>query len=180
MSGDVLQVITKPPFRDVRGRFVRADAAMLEDRREMVRTLGRRWVEIARTEAPRKSGDFQRSISYKTFQRGQAIELRAYHAQPLGNWIIGGTAPHQIAPKGGALYFFWPKIGRFVVVPKGGGFKTHVRKDGNLWVGKGFVSHPGTKANPYTARAYRRWQPLAEVELKRLARGYVMALKGKA
>jgi hypothetical protein len=89
--------------------------------------------------------------------------------EPLATFIIEGTKAHQIAAKqANALFFYWPKIGRNVMVPKGGGFKTHLRGN-TLWVGKGHVDHPGTKANPFPTRAMARWMPEARRELARIS-----------
>jgi hypothetical protein len=65
----------------------------------------------------------------------------------------------------------------FAVVPKSGGFKTHV-SGGKLWIGKGYVSHPGTQPNEYNFRAYDRWKPEARPRLRQLALRYIAALQG--
>jgi len=44
----------RPTFRDLRGRFARAERQLLEGRRDLVRTLGRRYVGYAREEASRR------------------------------------------------------------------------------------------------------------------------------
>lgn len=169
----VFTYTAKPPFRDLKGRFAKADKGLLEDRREMVRVLGRRYVAFAQEEAPKKKGDFARGIFYRTFNKGDTVGFNTYMPQPLGKFIVGGTKPHPIAARNkGALYFFWPKVGMFTVVPKGGGFRTHV-SGSKLWVGKGYVSHPGTKPNDFTERAYNRWLPEAEPALRQISRRWV-------
>jgi hypothetical protein len=172
------EIIVKPTFKDVAGRFAKADQALLDIRRDELRKLGPRFVEVLRDEAPKKTGAFRQSIFYRTFQTGSDISLRTYHAEPLGKWIIGGTKPHKIqANSAGALYFFWPKIGKFVVVPKSGGFTTHVRGN-KLWVGKGYVSHPGTKPNDYAGRAFVRMIDDIDETTKKMSTRYVAVLNG--
>ncbi len=176
---DVLQIISKPTFRDLRGRFARADEALLTEKRERIRALGRRYVEIARQEAPERTGKFRKSLIYRTFQSGDEVGFTAYSQQPLGTFIVLGTKPHIIqARQKSALYFFWPKVGMDTIVPKGGGFKTHVA-GGRLWIGKGYVNHPGTQPNPYHERAYATWLPEAEIELRRISLKYVEVIQGK-
>lgn len=178
MPGQFLIVQTKPPLRDVLGRFAKANAAMLEESRAQMRQLGRRWIEIVRAEAPRKTGDFAKGHIYRTFIQGNTTGFRAYAPQPLSKWIIEGTKRHSIAAvSAGALYFFWPKVGMFTVVPKKGGFRTHV--SGNkLFIGKGYVMHPGTKPNDYLSRALATFKPEADASMGKIARSYVMGLKG--
>lgn len=166
----------KPTFRDLAGHFAKADKRLLEEKRKSVRYLGKRWVEIAREEAPVRSGEFRDSITFKTFIKNDEISLRTYQAEPLGKWIILGTKRHPIYPKNkSALYFWFGKVGMFAVVPKGGGFRTHVA-GGKLWIGKGHVDHPGTKPNPYNARAYARWMPEVEKEINRISTRFVTDL----
>lgn len=178
---DTFSITASPSFKDIAGRFARAEKILLDARRDEMRELGKRFVVLLKDEAPRgKTGKFRQSIIYRTYQDGSDLTLRTYHAQPLGTWIIGGTEPHKIqANSAGALYFFWPKIGKFVVVPKAGGFKTHVRGD-ELWVGKGFVTHPGTKPNDYASRAFERGKDDINASMRKITNRYVMALNGGA
>jgi len=178
---NTIEITIRPPLRDLQGRFTKATTDLLEQKRASVKKLGRAWLMLARTEAPiGKTGRFRASINYRTFQEGSTVGFRGYGAQPLGTWIIEGTKTHPIqANAANALCFFWPKAGRWVVVPKGGGFKTHVRADGKLWIGKGHVDHPGTQPNPYNVRAYDAWRPEAEVELRRISKNYIATLQGK-
>ncbi len=159
----------KPSFRDVKGKFTSANAQLLADKREMMRGLGRAGVKMLREESPKKSGDFSRGIAFKTTQSGDVINLALTLPQPLGTFITEGTKPHKIAARNAnALVFHWAKFGGMVVVPKGGGFGTHER-DGTLWIGKGHVDHPGTKANPFNERAYTKFRPIARTELSRIS-----------
>jgi hypothetical protein len=54
-----------------------------------------------------------------------------------GEYVIGGTKPHEIRPKAKPrLAFFWPKVGQGVVFGK--------------------VNHPGTKANDFRESAIQQ------------------------
>jgi hypothetical protein len=67
---------------------------------------------------------------------------------PVGLGLEVGTKPHRIYPRpGGALAFFWDKIGKTAIVPSDPG-PTYETGD-HLVIGKGYVDHPGTKAQPY-------------------------------
>lgn len=177
MAG-VLTVRFSPPLRDLLGRFARAEGQLLDDKRDAVRGLGRRWVEIAREEAPKHTGEFARSIHFRSFERGGSVGFNAYAKQPLGTFIVRGTPPHSIAARqAGALYFFWPKVGVYAVVPRSGGFKTHMA-GGKLWIGKGFVHHPGTVPNEYNVRAYARWKEEARPSMRRIALRYLAVIRG--
>jgi len=160
----VLHITTQPSYRDVFGRFAKANQQLLNDKREMLRRLGRRWVEIAREEAPVRKGDFRKSIHFRTFEAGQTLELRGYSAEPLGRYIREGTDPHVIrARRAKVLRFLWPNGPR----------------SSSTFVGFHFypyVNHPGTKPNPYHQRAYSRWQAEAGRELRRITVRYRSAI----
>jgi hypothetical protein len=155
----IVSVQFLPQFRDLRGRFARADKQLLDDRREAVRKMGRRWVAYAQDEAPKSptsTGRFWRGIRFRTYVRGSEIGFTATSPQPLGTYIVKGTKPHIIRAKfAKALYFFWPR----------GGGKYYSRKS---------VRHPGTKPNPYTVRATKRWEKDAEKEIKRISTRWVV------
>ncbi len=86
-----------------------------------------------------------------------AIDNRTKYAMAVHN----GTKPHTIAARRKkALAFMWAKKGGVqVVVPKkpGGGTGLRKSKTGKtkLWIGKGFVRHPGTHARPFLDDALR-------------------------
>jgi hypothetical protein len=175
------EVTSSPTFRDMEGRFTKASDELLEARRDELRQLGQKFVQVMRSEAPAgKTGAFRRSIVFRTFESGDELSMRTYSAQPLGTWIVEGTRRHPItATNARALYFFWPKVGMFTVVPKRGGFKTHV-SGGKYIVGKGYVDHPGTKANDYVSRAYYRLEDDIDQSLKRISTRFVKVLNGEA
>lgn len=112
---------------------------------EMSILLSNRWVEIAREEAPKKSGNFAESIVSEVFEEESEVGFKAYRAAPLGGWINHGTQAHEILPrssnKKGVLSFFWENG------PKGPG--DYVFKK---------VNHPGAKPNEYYDRAMNRFE----------------------
>jgi hypothetical protein len=70
------------------------------------------------------------------------------HAYPRD--VEFGTRPHRIAARrADALAFHWKRMGFDVVVPKNATGHTYHRADGTLVVGKGYVDHPGTRAQPF-------------------------------
>lgn len=85
------------------------------------------------------------------------VENRTEYAEAVHN----GTRPHTIAARRKkALAFMWARKGGMrVVVPKRGG-NTYVQRSKTgksvLWIGKGFVRHPGTKARPWLDDALRQ------------------------
>jgi hypothetical protein len=83
--------------------------------------------------------------------------------------VHNGTKPHTIAARRQkALSFFWAKGGGVqVFVPRtraGKKMGTGLRKGKNgrvaLWIGKGYVRHPGTRARPWLDDALREMAAL--------------------
>jgi hypothetical protein len=113
-------------------------------------------VQLQQDEAPKgQTGKFAKGIRFRSFQTGDTVGFTTSIPQPLGKWITGGTRPHVITPKGPGypLRFFWAKLGRVVYAYR--------------------VNHPGTKANPFVKRAYDRWRPKAETEMRRISTRWV-------
>lgn len=174
-------------FKDLKYRFAKADKKLFESKSKEVRALGNRWVQIAREEAPigkttpdhpdnRRGGvKFKDSIRYETFIEGDTEGFRGISQQPLGKWIVYGTRRHDIplTHYTKSLSFFWTKVGMETRVPKEGG-NTKVRGD-VLYIGKGYVDHPGTKPNPYTERAAIRLDTDEKLALQRIANQWVIA-----
>lgn len=151
-----------PTFRDLEGRFARANYAMLEERRDQVRIQAERFVGLAREESPKKTGKFAEKIFWRTFNEGNALGFRAYTPQPLGAYILKGTVAHAIPKVGGKiLRFFWQNG------PKGAGIY-YFR---SVW-------HPGTKPNKFMGRAYRRWLPGARETVRKIATRYKREIMG--
>jgi hypothetical protein len=157
-----LELAVKPPIKNLGKAIASSFGKLSTAAGPLVRLLGRQYVAYAREEAPRKTGRFAESISFREFADSGSFGFYGLSAEPLGRWIILGTKPHKIAPRNAnALYFFWTKVGVYTVVPKAGQTRTHMA-GGKLWIGKGFVQHPGTKPNPFPARAMERLK--ADVE----------------
>jgi hypothetical protein len=177
-------------FKNLKGQFAKANAALFESKKKEVRTLGERWVQIAKEEAPvgktdpkhpdnrRGNVKFRDSFQFETFIDGQTEGFRGTSQQPLGKWIVYGTKRHDIPLSHftKSLSFFWTKIGMEVIVPKKGG--KHQVKNDILYIGKGFVDHPGTKPNPYTERAARRLDTDEKTALQRVANQWVISFGG--
>lgn len=167
-------------FKDLKDKFVRADRATYGKAKERISALSKRWIFLARDEAPKKSGYFRQTITADTFEEENAIGFRGYSERPLGKWIIEGTKPHKIeAVRADALKFFWKKVGMFTIVPKGGGDYPNARP-GTLIIKKGYVNHPGTKPNLFTERALNRFVPEAKQALNEIARQWTMTFNGEA
>ena len=148
-----------------------------QEARPLVRALGSKYVQIARAEAPKRSGRFAGSIESQEFADSHSFGFQGLSAKPIGHWIILGTKPHKIAPRNkGALYFFWTKIGVYTVVPKAGTTQTHMA-DGKLWIGKGFVQHPGTQPNPFPQRALAKLKDDIEKLLKTLSDRWIQIIQ---
>lgn len=90
------------------------------------------------------------------------VENRTEYAVAVHN----GTRPHTIsARRKKALAFMWARKGGIrVIVPRKPGGGTGIRKSKTgktvLWIGKGFVRHPGTKARPWLDDALRQMAAL--------------------
>jgi hypothetical protein len=175
-----LELNVRPPLENLSRAIHDSFEQLSQEARPLVRALGTKYVEYAREEAPRRSGRFSESISFQEFSDGQSFGFHGLSAKPIGHFIILGTKPHKIAPRNAnALYFFWTKVGVYTVVPKGGGFKTHMA-GGKLWIGKGFVQHPGTQPNPFPARALERLKADVDKLLQAIADRWVQIIHAGA
>jgi hypothetical protein len=161
MSKAAFTITSDPTTRELVRRVIAANDGIERDRRAMLKGQGRRFVSFAQDEAPKRTGVFASKIFYRTFSRGDVEELNVFTPQPLGKWITEGTRPHVIrAKRARFLRFYWPKVGRVVY------FKS--------------VNHPGTKANPFMSRAYRRWLPGARADLRLIAQNWSRTIQGAA
>lgn len=169
MSKIAFQIKSIPPFREVTGRFAKATQGLLKDKQALMKDEGRRFVVLAREEAPKGrsgTGKFAKGISFKTFRGGSDVGFRVFVPMPLGRYILEGTRAHRIAARNvKALKFLWEKGPRssntFTVY--------HFYKS---------VMHPGTKPNPFMSRAYRRWIPGARTGLNRISKNYIRTIMG--
>ena len=164
MSDKLFEAQISPTFKEIANRFDLASKRLGNDREEQATQLGGLFLKLARKQAPKKTGDFANALEIKTFKRGLLdFGFRLVEPQPLGKWIRLGTKRHPITPKrpGYPLAFYWPKMGR-------------------MWFTYA-VDHPGTKANPYLARAEKEWRVEANKTNKSIATRYVTTIaKGRA
>lgn len=156
------EIVLRPPFRDIRGRFAKAERGLLRDRREGMREEGRRFVLIAQEEAPKRTGRFAAGIRYRTFIDGETLGFTATTPQPLGRWILEGTGIY--GPRGTVIRPVRAQFLRFVI-----GGQVFYRR---------FVR--GMRANKFIGRAYRRWLPGAREYLLRTARNYTRTIAGSS
>lgn len=100
---------------------------------QMVNDASNVLTETVKAEAPvsknpesgAMGGLLRESLNFRTASTGAVLEGVQY-----AQYVIGGTAPHEIRPRnGGALSFFWGKMGGRVVFAS--------------------VHHPGTKPNDF-------------------------------
>lgn len=155
MANSAFEIKFKPPFRTISGRFAKANKKLLNDQRDGMRTEGRRMVVLMRDEAPKKTGAFAKRIGFKTFIRGSTAGFRVHMQQPLGKFITEGTSAHTIRPKTKKA-LFWEGAAHPVAM----------------------VRHPGTKANKFPGRAFRRWLPGARGWIKTVSTRYTRTIAG--
>lgn len=160
MSKAAFTITSDPTTRELVRRVLDANQGLVADRREMMRGQARRFVSFAQQEAPKQTGLFASKIAYRTIGGGDEDGFNVYVPKPLGTWILEGTPPHVIRPRGVGypLRFYWPKVGREVKFMH--------------------VNHPGTKANPFMGRAYRRWLPGARQDLNSMAQNWERRIQG--
>ena len=165
-------------LRDLRGRFVKATAYVERRLDDSVHTLGKRWVELAQEQAPKRTGAFAEDIGYYIIKDEKGVGFVGTLPDPLGSYITEGTPPHTIrARRSGALHFFWVEQGgieTFVPSRGRGGLVRKQGRDGNeiLIIGKGYVNHPGTFANPFTESVISILKDEANVAIRATIDGY--------
>lgn len=151
---EAVSVTIKPTIPELVKSFVRAGVNLNTDLGERMDKVGKLMVGAMQQEAPKRTGEFAARITYTLRRQGTQYTAEVGFPQPLGKWIIEGTAPHRIEARNApVLSFFWPKVGRRAA------FR--------------YVNHPGTKPNPFHMRAYMRIAPQLEPELKQLAKNFV-------
>lgn len=155
MANSAFEIEFRPTFRNLQGRYVKANKQILEDQRKGMREQGRRMVKLMREEAPEDTGKFKKRLGFKTFVQANTAGFRVHMPQPLGNFIVKGTKPHIIRPK---------------------------RKKALWWEGARhpvkLVRHPGTKANKFVGRAFRRWFPGARRWIISISTRYTKTIAG--
>lgn len=149
-----------PSFKELALATKRANQKLPEDQRQMLRTEGQRFVDLAGQEARGgPGGAIARGIFYRTYDYGAAsAQLRVYPGQ-LGNWHLYGTGIY--GPAGRLITHSTPgKMLHFTY--KGEDmFRPYVR---------------GVRPDPFFSRAYRRWLPGARSSLRQVAENWVRTL----
>lgn len=168
-SSIAYQLEWRPALRDRKGRFARAEAALVKAQRDELRIHGRRLVELMQEEAPKRSGEFAKGIRFQTHGGPQGLELEVMVPEPIGTFIIRGTIAHPITPRRAKAlrWFSGTSIPGFGIEPSGA--------SGAIFAMR--VDHPGTDPNRFHGRAVRRWKPGAVPSLRRMARAWSDALK---
>lgn len=158
MAEVVFRFEARPSFRDQRGRWAKATPELLREKRFAAIRLGVTFVRRARQEAPKRSGRYARSLAVRSTRGAESVGFELVAPQPLTKWIVEGTEPHDITPRGPGypLRFFWANG------PAGPRYYHFYR-----------VRHPGTKPNPYLDRAHEAWLPDARFEMNKIASRYV-------
>lgn len=144
MARTSIQIVFNPPLRDIAGRFAKAKDEHQRLAVEQMKFLGRTFVGLEQSEAPKRTLKFASGIRFFPFVDGDTVGFKAISPGPLGDYIKFGTRPHEIRGNP-MLKFFWD------TGPRGAGvyfFRS--------------VHHPGTKPNPYHERAFEKWEPIAE------------------
>lgn len=152
----------KPPMEQIVTRFRAAERVVNEGQRVLLRgELGNRLLAMVREEAPKRTGQFAAGIGVRISEGGTgAVSLSVYTPSPLGRFITEGTRAHVITPRGNYPLRFVSRGGDVVYAWR--------------------VNHPGTRANPFIARAVNQWKPEANAALQRLGRAYVRTVTGAA
>lgn len=133
--------------------FKGAEAVLTRQKQILIENQGKRFLILAREEAPKKTGKFANSLQLKTLTANFTVMV----PQPIGGWIMSGTQPHMIYAKNAKALRF--EMGGRVIFAK-------------------YVSHPGTKPNAFMDRAYSRWLPGATTGLKNVAQEYSKFIAG--
>lgn len=151
---------SRPTFRDIAGRFARATNELQEDKRDMMRGLGRRFVALAGEEARGgKGGTIAKQVGFRTFVSGDTVGFQT-RLGPIAKYHVTGTGIYGprnrlIRPvRAKALHFF---VGGDEV------FAKYVR---------------GVKPDPYLERAHERWELEAEAALRRISTRWVARVTG--
>lgn len=134
----------------------------------VVAKVTRRVLNRAEVRAPVRFGVLRGSHSMTMQATRTTVAGRVYVGADYAEMVHNGTAPHTIrAKRAGALAF---KMGGVqVFVPKKptkwGGLRKGKTGKVFLWVGKGYVRHPGTKARPWLYQALREVATLADFQV---------------
>ncbi len=152
MASFLVFSIQEEGFRDLLGRFAKWDDRAAEIQRESLRDLGREYVDVLQGEAPKDTGDLREGITFKTYERKGATELRITSKQFYTVFVLRGTKPHS-APVS-ALQGWADRHGIDVWAVWGS-----IKKHGtSMWSQNTY----GDRANRFQARAEMKMQPRIE------------------
>lgn len=127
----------------------------------MVARVTRKVLNRAEVRSPVRYGVLRGSHSMTMKVTRTTVAGRVYVSAKYAEAVHNGTRPHIIRPKGAkALAFEWGKMGGVqTFVPKKatkwGGLRKGKTGKVFLWIGKGYVRHPGTRARPWLYESLR-------------------------
>lgn len=134
----------------------------------LVARTTRRVLNRAEVLSPVDTGNMRAGHSMTMRVTRTTVTGRVEVAADYAEFVHDGTKAHDIRPRSAkALAFNWTKHGGVrTIVPRSGLGKgpTGLRKTKRgviLYISKGFVRHPGTKARPWLARALHEVAPPA-------------------
>lgn len=145
-----IEHLVRSEFEDIRSSF--------PDKAESLMSAGDGIAEIIRkhmvTEAPFKWGDLREG---HTVESMGPLESYIFSDVPHFEWVVKGTPPHDIYPRGAVTYLGF-------TVREGSG------KQALFWEGAAhpvrMVHHPGTKPNDYPSRALENAEGEVEARLQ--------------
>lgn len=150
-----------PGLRDFLGRFTKWDEDLAKEKRKELRSYLPKAVRSLRTNAPKRTGDFARSISGVVVPRGRNLtEVRFSTSDPKADFVIERTRPHLIPREIVAKHA--------LKLPK-----TVGRSQFRLQ-----VMHPGTKGSDFVFRAFSSLSPEFQVAMNRVGIRAISALAG--
>lgn len=156
-------------YRDLYGRFMKADTKLINERISFMRNVGQRIVQLAKEEAPgNPQGEFKKSFTFIIARKGSVVRGEFLSPEPLTSWIVRGTRPHtiRVGPLFRGMPIFQQTSTAFGRGGRGGIF--YYRK----------VKHPGTKPNPFVERVAIRIDPEISDHLARVANNWSIKFTG--
>ena len=125
--------VTIVGLRDTMGRFARAESVLLSERLKASKIFRSNYVALLKEYAPKKSGEFSKSLYGKVSIIGRNVDVNFYSKDPKAPYVIGPTKPHTITAVKAKTLRFWK-----------GETKVFARS----------VFHPGTQESDFIGRAY--------------------------
>lgn len=102
-------------LRDMQGRFAKiaGNQGLKKIRREEFKNLGKKSVKLLRAEAPVRTGDLRKGITFKTIEKGNETDLKITSKMFYTKWVLKGRGP---------VFAKTAKALRFEPGPPGSGF----------------------------------------------------------